>query len=111
MGLQSLAIGVTADCGFGPDDDHFSISGRRGSRVRAGLYHADDRDLHRGRDAVESECGCSVAGNDQHLRPLGLEEMSGIDGIASDGLNGLRTVRQASTVAEVQIIGVRNKLK
>ncbi len=70
--LESFAVGVAADGGFGSDDHNLPIPRGRGSSFGPRLNHSDHGYVGCGADSVKGERGRGVAGDDQHLGALGL---------------------------------------
>ena len=110
-GLESFPVGVAADGSLGPDDHDFFVLADGSGGLGAGLYHAYDRHMRRGRDAVQGERRCSVAGDDQQLGSVGLEVVGSLDGITRDGFNRLRAVGEPGGIAKVEVIGVGDEFK
>ena len=71
----------------------------------SGLDHADDRDGQGTLDVFEGEGGGGVAGDDEEICALLVEELCAGDGVAGDGLAGLGAVGEAGGVAEVDVVG------
>ena len=70
----------------------------------AGFDYADDGDGDGLLDVFEGEGGGGVAGDDEEVGALGLEELCALDGVAGDGLAGLGAVGETGGVAEVDVV-------
>ena len=71
----------------------------------SGFDDADDGDGEGVLDVVEGEGGGGVAGDDEELGALLVEELCAGDGVAGDGLAGFGAVGEAGGVAEVDVVG------
>ena len=71
----------------------------------SGLDDADDRDGEGLLDVFEGQGGGGVAGDDEEVGSLIVEELCAGDGVAGDGFAGLRAVGEAGGVAEVDVVG------
>src|SRR6185312_6750991 len=87
-------------------DDNFSIGlgdcGGEGG-FGPGLDDSDDRDGEGLLDVGEGEGGGGVAGDDEQVGSLIVEEPCARDGVAGDGLAGLGAVGEAGGVAEIDV--------
>ena len=79
--------------------------------VGAGLDYADDGDWESALDVFEGESGGGVAGDDEQVGALFVEELCAGDGVAGDGFAGLGAVGKTSGVAEVEVLGVWDERK
>ena len=80
--------------------------GRGGDAAWApGWTYADDRDGQGLLDVFEGEGGGGVAGDDEEVCALLVEELCAGDGVAGDGLAGLGAVGETGGVAEVDVVG------
>jgi hypothetical protein len=102
---------VAADRRVGPHDDNFPVLADRSGGLGPGLDHSHDRDVRCRRDLVERKRGRSIAGDHQQLGSVGLKVVGGFNRVARHGFNRLRAVREAGSIAKVDVIGVRDKLK
>jgi hypothetical protein len=102
---------VAADRGLGPDDDDFLILADESGGLSSGLYHAYDRHVRCGRDAVKCQCGRGVARNDQQLGSVGFEVVGGFNSITRNGFDRLGAVGKSGGIAKVEIVGVGNQVK
>ena len=75
----------------------------------AGFDYANDRDGQGGLDVFEGEGGGGVAGDDEELGTLLVEELCAGDGVAGDGVVGFGAVGETGGVAEVNVRGLRNE--
>ena len=66
---------------------------------------SDDGDGEGGLDIWQGESGGGVAGDDEEVCPLLVEEFCAGDGVSGDGLLGLGAVGEAGGVAEVDVVG------
>jgi hypothetical protein len=62
-------------------------------------------------DVFEGEGGCGVAGDDEKIGALFVEEPGAGDGVAGDGFAGLGAVGQTGGVAQVDVVGVGDEEK
>ena len=60
-------------------------------------------------DVRERECGGGVAGDDEKVGALGLEELCAGDGVASDGFARLGAVGETGGVAQEGVMRVRDE--
>jgi hypothetical protein len=80
---------------------------RRG--LGSGFDYAYDWDGEGGLDVFEGEGGGGVAGNDEEVGSLLVEEAGARDGVAGDGLVGFGAVGETGGVAEVDVAGFRDE--
>ena len=59
-------------------------------------------------NVFESKGGGGVAGDDEEIGALFVQEPGARDGVAGDGLAGLGAVGQTGGVAQIEVAGVRN---
>jgi hypothetical protein len=107
---ESALVGVTVNGGFGAENDCFASLTEGCGGVGAGLDDSDDRHAYRTANVEESERGCSVASDDQHVDAALLEELRGPDGVAGDGLARLGTVGETGGVSEIEVVGVGDEI-
>ena len=74
--------------------------------VGAGLDYADDGDGQGSLDVFEGQGGGGVAGDDEQVGALFVEELCAGDGVAGDGFVGLGAVGETGGVAKVDVVGV-----
>ena len=77
----------------------------------SGFYYADDGDGQGLLDVFEGKGGCGVAGDDEQVRALFVEELGAGDGVTGDGFVGLGAVGKPGGVAEVDVVGVGDEGK
>lgn len=107
---ESALVGVTADSRFGAENDCFASLTEGGGGVGAGLNHSYHWDANGSANIEKRERGRGVASDDEHVDALLLEELRGSDGVTGDGLAGLGTVREASGVSEIEVVGVGDQV-
>lgn len=78
---------------------YFVQRGRPGSGLND-AYDGDGKDLP---DVFESKGSSGVAGDDEQVCTLFLQELCAGDGVAGDGFVGLGTVGEAGGVAEIDV--------
>ena len=106
--LAGGGVGVALDGGVGGDDQHVAGAGGGAGGVCARLDDAQHRDGHRVLNGVESQGAGGVAGDDQELRALLVDqELRALGGVAGDGAAGLGAVGQPGGVAEEGEAGAR----
>ena len=89
------------------DDTDASRRGCADRGTRAGLDDAGNRELEPVAQRLDRVRGRRVAGDDDVLYALVFEKGRDLDRVTDDGLRALRTVRNASGVAEVDDVLVR----
>src|SRR5258708_26617923 len=109
--IESFPISVTADCSLGANDDNFLISAYESGRLGARLNYSNDWHVSCGRDAIQSQGGRGVAGNNQQRGSIAFEEVGGLHGITCHRFHRLRAVGKPRRVAKVGVVRVRNKFK
>ena len=77
--------------------------------MSSGFDYTDDGDGQGQLDVFEGEGGGGVAGDDEELGSLFVEELCALDGVAGDGLAGLGAIGETSGIAEVDVAGVGNE--
>jgi hypothetical protein len=107
---ESALVGMTADGRFGAEDDCLASPAEGCGGVSAGLNHSDDGHADCTANVEKRERGCSVASDNEHVDASLLEELRGPDSVAGDGLARLGTVREASGVSEIEIVGVGDEV-
>ncbi len=70
----------------------------------AGFYYSDDWNGDGLADVFEGEGGGGVAGDDEEVCALFLEEFCAGDGVAGDGFAGFGAVGEAGGVAQVDVV-------
>lgn len=106
--FQSSVISVAADGGFRPDHNDFLVFCRGCGGLGPGLDNSDNGHACCGLDSIERQRGRRIAGDDQHVGPVGLEKLRRFHCITAYRLDGFRSVRQPGRVTEVGVIGGGN---
>jgi hypothetical protein len=104
-GGEGTGVGVGLDGGGGGEYEG-AAGGRRGGEggFGSGLDDADDRDGQGLLELGQRERGGGVAGDDEEVGSLRVEELCTLDGVAGDGLAGLGAVGEAGGVAEIDVV-------
>src|SRR5271170_7593445 len=102
-----LAFGSHRGCA---QDDTIFFRSSRSSRsgeggLGAGFDYADDGDGQGLLDVFEGQGGGGVAGDDEEVGALLVEELCAGDRVASDSLSGLGAVGEPGGVAEEDVVG------
>jgi hypothetical protein len=79
--------------------------------VGSGFDYAYDGDGEGGLDVFEGEGGGCVAGDDEEVGALLVEEAGAGDGVAGDGFVRLGAVGEAGGVSEVDVVGIGEEWK
>ncbi len=122
--VERLGVGVRLDGGCGGEHENFGLRVLRSVRdgplwrsadTAAAWRRVDDADDgdggDGGADILERKSGGGVAGDHEDVGALLEQEAGAGDGVAGDGLAGLRAVGEAGGVAEVEVAGVRDEGK
>ena len=111
MEVAEVAVGVGLDGGGCGEDESLGLRVVAAGGLDDGLDDADDGDGDCVDDLGHGE-GCGgVAGDDQALGTVVLEEAGAFDGVAGDGELGFGAVGEAGGVAEVDVVGSRDERK
>ncbi len=86
------------------------MSGDR-SGSGSGFYYAYDGNRQGLADVFEGQGGGGVAGYDEEVSSLLVEEFCAGDGVAGDRLMGFGTVGETGGVAEVDVVGAGDEWK
>src|SRR5580704_12168928 len=109
--FESVEISMAADGSFGADDDDLLVMTLAGSPLRPGLDHAHNRNRCCTGYIVQCQRRGGVAGDYERLRALLLEIMRGSDRVSGDSFRGLRTVGEAGSIAEVEVVSIGDETK
>ena len=105
MGLAGGGVGVALNGGIGGDDENVAGLRRPVCGLGTGLDDAEDGDRDGFFDVVEREGAGGVAGDDEVVGALFLnQETRALGGIAGDGAAGLGAIGKARGIADESVV-------